>query len=90
VLVQARPLVLLDEPFAALGPALRNEMLDLVSDLAQETGAALMMVTHSPEDVQRIADRVIFVEGGIAHPPRAAADLMNNPPPELRAYLGKG
>ncbi len=31
VLVQARPLVLLDEPFAALGPALRNDMLDLVA-----------------------------------------------------------
>ena len=88
VLLQARPLVLLDEPFAALGPALRHEMLELMSDMARQTGAALMMVTHAPEDVERIADQVIFVEGGQAHPPRAAAELMNNPPPELRAYLG--
>lgn len=64
VLVQARPLVLLDEPFAALGPALRNEMLDLVQDLVAQTGAALVMVTHAPDDVRRIADEVIFVEGG--------------------------
>ncbi|MGJ8629256.1 MAG: thiamine ABC transporter ATP-binding protein [Sulfitobacter sp.] len=88
VLVQARPLVLLDEPFAALGPALRNEMLDLVQDLVAETGAALIMVTHAPDDVRRIADQVIFVEGGHAHAPQPAVALLDNPPPELRDYLG--
>jgi thiamine transport system ATP-binding protein len=88
VLVQARPWLLLDEPFAALGPALRNEMLDLVQDLVAETGAGLIMVTHSPEDVRRIADQVIFVAEGRAEAPQPAAALMDNPPPELRAYLG--
>lgn len=88
VLVQARPLVLLDEPFAALGPALRNEMLDLLRDLVTETEAALVMVTHAPEDVRRIADEVIFVVGGVARPPQPATALMENPPPELRDYLG--
>jgi len=88
VLVQARPLLLLDEPFSALGPALRNEMLDLVQDLVAETGAALIMVTHAPDDVRRIADEVIFVAGGVAEAPQPAAALMDNPPPELRDYLG--
>lgn len=88
VLVQARPWVLLDEPFAALGPALRNEMLDLVQGLVGETGAGLIMVTHAPEDVRRIADQVIFVGAGRAEPPQPAAALMDNPPPELQAYLG--
>jgi thiamine transport system ATP-binding protein len=88
VLVQARPWLLLDEPFAALGPALRNEMLDLVQDLVGQTGAGLIMVTHAPEDVRRIADQVIFVAGGVAEAPQPAQALMNNPPPELRAYLG--
>jgi thiamine transport system ATP-binding protein len=88
VLVQNRPLLLLDEPFAALGPALRNGMLDLVCDLVTETGATLLMVTHAPEDVRRIADDVIFVEGGRAQAPEPAARLMENPPPALRAYLG--
>lgn len=88
VLVQARPWVLLDEPFAALGPALRNEMLDLVQDLVVETAAGLIMVTHAPDDVRRIADQVIFVTAGCAQPPQPAEALMDNPPPELRAYLG--
>ena len=88
VLVQARSWVLLDEPFAALGPALRKEMLDLVQGLVAETGAGLIMVTHAPEDVRRIADEVIFVEGGRASAPQSAAALMDNPPPELKAYLG--
>ncbi|MFD3190270.1 ATP-binding cassette domain-containing protein [Sedimentitalea sp. HM32M-2] len=88
VLVQARPLLLLDEPFAALGPALKAEMLDLVAALVRETGATLMMVSHDPQDARRIADQVILVEGGTAHPPAATAELLDNPPPALRAYLG--
>ncbi|WP_299970144.1 thiamine ABC transporter ATP-binding protein [uncultured Roseobacter sp.] len=88
VLVQNRPILLLDEPFAALGPALRQEMLDLVADLTRETGATLLMVTHDPQDAQRIADDVIFVEGGWAAPPQPAQALLENPPPALRAYLG--
>ncbi|MFD2738291.1 ATP-binding cassette domain-containing protein [Sulfitobacter aestuarii] len=88
VLVQARPLVLLDEPFAALGPALRREMLELMRELVDETGAALVMVSHAPEDVRHISEEVIFVEGGRAQQPQPTATLMDNPPPELRAYLG--
>ena len=88
VLVQARPWVLLDEPFAALGPALRVEMLELVAGLVADTGAGLIMVTHTPDDVRRIADEVIFVGSGRAAPPQPAAALMQDPPPELRAYLG--
>lgn len=88
ILVQNRPVILLDEPFAALGPALRHEMLDLVHDLSIETSATLMMVTHDPQDVRRIADDVIFVEGGCAAAPQPATALLENPPPALQAYLG--
>lgn len=88
VLVQDKPLILLDEPFAALGPALRQDMLSLVRALTLESGASLLMVTHAPEDVARVADAVIFVEGGRAHAPEPAEALMKNPPPALRAYLG--
>lgn len=88
VLVQDRPILMLDEPFAALGPALKDEMLGLVQELLEETGAALLMVTHSPDDVLRIAQEVIFVAEGVAQAPESAVELMANPPQALRDYLG--
>lgn len=88
VLIQGRPLLLLDEPFAALGPALKAEMLDLVDTLVAETSATLLMVSHDPQDARRIADQVILVADGLAHPPEDTASLLDNPPPALRTYLG--
>ncbi|MEQ9257480.1 MAG: ATP-binding cassette domain-containing protein [Roseovarius sp.] len=90
LMVQRRALFLLDEPFAALGPALKAEMLGLVADLARESGATVLMVSHDPGDARLVADEVIFVDGGQAHPPAATAGLFENPPPALRAYLGEG
>jgi thiamine transport system ATP-binding protein len=87
-LLRARPVLLLDEPFAALGPGLRAEMLDLVARIREEQGATLVIVTHAPEDARRIAGQVVLVEGGVAHPPVATEQLFAEPPPALRAYLG--
>ncbi|MEE9427109.1 MAG: ATP-binding cassette domain-containing protein [Paracoccaceae bacterium] len=88
VLVRQRPLLLLDEPFAALGPALRGEMLDLVAELAAVSRATLLMVTHDPSDAKRIAQQTIFVEAGKVHPPVATLDLFAAPPKALEQYLG--
>ncbi len=87
-LLRARPLLLLDEPFAALGPALKAEMMTLVGNVVDETGATLLMVTHEPDDARRHADQTIFVAGGAASAPRATAALFADPPQELRDYLG--
>lgn len=88
MLLRAKPLLLLDEPFAALGPALRDEMLDLVSALVAETGATLMMVSHNPEDAKRIAQSVILVSDGVANAPVETGEIFANPPAALQAYLG--
>ena len=88
VLVQGRDILLLDEPFAALGPALKAEMLDLVAELAHESGATVLMVSHEPADARRIADQVVLVAEGRAHPPQPTAELLDNPPSALKAYLG--
>ncbi|MEM9966541.1 MAG: ATP-binding cassette domain-containing protein [Pseudomonadota bacterium] len=89
VLVQSRPVILLDEPFAALGPALRQDMLELVEKLSDETEATVIMVTHMPADVERMADEVIFVDAGQAIAAGDARAFLNDPPPALSAYLGK-
>ena len=87
-LLRARPVLMLDEPFAALGPGLRAEMLDLVARIREEQGATLLIVTHAPEDARRIAGRVVLVEGGVAHAPVATERLFADPPPALTDYLG--
>lgn len=87
-LVRDRGVLLLDEPFAALGPALRMEMLNLVRELSQESGATVLMVSHDPADARAIAEEVIFVDGTNAHPPVQTGRLFDNPPAALRDYLG--
>ncbi|QEW22684.1 Thiamine import ATP-binding protein ThiQ [Marinibacterium anthonyi] len=87
ILVQHRPLILLDEPFAALGPALKAEMLDLVADLARAQHATLLMITHDPQDARRIAQDTIVVADGQAAPPQPTHPLLDNPPPALHDYL---
>lgn len=88
-LLRDRPILMLDEPFAALGPALKAEMLDLVARIRDEQAATLLMVTHAPADARRIASQVVLVEGGRARHPVATAALLDNPTPELAAYLGQ-
>jgi thiamine transport system ATP-binding protein len=87
-LLRDKPILLLDEPFAALGPALKAEMLGLVAALADETGVTVLMVTHDPKDALAFAPLTCLVAGGVAHPPQPTEALLHNPPPELAAYLG--
>ena len=64
MLLQGRPLALLDEPFAALDPGLRSEMLALLRDLCADIGLTLVMATHDLRDAERLCDRVLLLEAG--------------------------
>lgn len=88
ILLRAHPILLLDEPFAALGPALKSEMLMLLDQITADMGTTVLMVTHDPEDARTFAPRTILVDDGVAHQPVATATLMDNPPPGLKDYLG--
>ena len=87
-LIRHRPILLLDEPFAALGPALRNEMLDLVDRLRRDQGMTVLMVTHDPADADRIAGRTAFVAGGAVILTDATPRVLASELPTIRAYLG--
>ncbi len=88
-LVRDRPILLLDEPFTALGPGLRREMLDLLLDIKGERGLTVLLVTHDPDDARHAATHVAYLEGGkiIAKRPVkeffAARDI-----PGLKDYIG--
>ena len=88
-LLQRRHWLLLDEPFSALGPAQRRDIIDLVAELCDENGSGLLMVTHLPEDALRACSEAILVADGRAHPPERTEVLLSSPPPPLAEYLGQ-
>ena len=88
VLVADRPLVLLDEPFAALGPGLRAEMLGLLQAVLTQADKKIVIVTHDPQDARQVADEVVLVAKSTAQAPISTRDLFANPPKALRDYLG--
>ncbi|MET3598354.1 thiamine ABC transporter ATP-binding protein [Martelella mangrovi] len=61
-LVRNRPILLLDEPFAALDPEMRGEMGTLLLELHAETGNTVMIVSHEPDEVEAIADHRLVIE----------------------------
>ncbi len=85
ILVTERPVVLMDEPFAALGPAMRAEMLELVVRLLPE--ATILMVTHDPEDAKRFATQVLFVNEGLVSLPTGPAEFFAHPEGAVAEYL---
>lgn len=70
-LVRNKPILLLDEPFSALDPALREEMLYLVNDVTHELGLTTLLVSHLPQEASLVGGRVMLIENGqvVAHEP---------------------
>jgi thiamine transport system ATP-binding protein len=89
-LVRDRPVLLLDEPFAALGPALRREMLDLVRALQAARNLTVLLVSHQPDDAVYAATRTAFVYRGHVRQIGPTRDLLDGAAgSELREYLGE-
>lgn len=87
-LIRHRPLLLLDEPFAALGPALRAEMLELVDRLRRAQGLTVLLVTHDPNEAARIATRTAFIAQGKVILYDRTPVVLAAALPEIRDYLG--
>ncbi len=88
-LIRRKPFLLMDEPFASLGPALRHQMVELVRQLQMETGITIMFVTHHPEDIHRLADRYLFIsDGKIARSGPATEIAAGKDDDLLSSYLG--
>lgn len=61
-LVFGKDLFLLDEPFAALDEALREDLLTKLRSYLKERGASAILVTHLSGDAERFADRTLRLE----------------------------
>ncbi len=64
VMAMAPKVLILDEPTAGLDPMGRETVLDLVDKYRQETGATIILVSHSMEDVAARAEKVFVLNDG--------------------------
>ena len=87
ILIQNRPILLLDEPFSALGPAQKNQMLDLVANIAKKKQLLVLLVTHDPEDAIRIASHTITVIDGLVSGPLETSIALDKKSGPLVKYL---
>jgi polar amino acid transport system ATP-binding protein len=70
--------ILFDEPTSALDPELVGDVLQVMRKLAG-TGMTMVVVTHEMQFAREVADRVIFIDGGVIVEQGPAAELLNNP-----------
>jgi general L-amino acid transport system ATP-binding protein len=76
--------MLFDEPTSALDPVMIKEVLDIIIELAQ-TGMTMICVTHEMGFARRLADRVLFMDGGEIIEQGTPDELFQNPKSELLA-----
>ena len=77
-----KPMVMLyDEPTSALDPELVREVLQVMKDLAQE-GMTMVVVTHEMNFAKEVADRVIFMDGGVIVEEGTSEEIFNRPKEE--------
>jgi polar amino acid transport system ATP-binding protein len=80
--------MLFDEVTSALDPELVKEVLDTMRELAEE-GMTMMVVTHEIGFAREVADRVIFMDGGVIVEEGKPADVLENPREErTKQFLG--
>ena len=88
-LAQRPKLMLFDEPTSALDPELVGEVLGVIRALARE-GTAMLLVTHEIRFAREVADRVVFMDGGVIVEQGPAHEVIDAPrTPRLAQFLGQ-
>ena len=79
--------LLFDEPTSALDPELVGEVLKVMTDLAK-SGMTMVVVTHEMGFAREVADRVIFMDGGVIVEQGKPEDVLLHPKEErTRTFL---
>ena len=80
-------IMLFDEPTSALDPEMIGEVLDVMTELADE-GITMVCVTHEMGFAKKVADRVIFMDAGQIVEENVPAEFFGNPQsPRLKQFL---
>jgi cystine transport system ATP-binding protein len=81
--------IFFDEPTSALDPELRDDVLNVMRDLARD-GMTMLVVTHETRFARDVADRIVFMEGGVVVCDTSPADFFGaNASERCRQFLGK-
>lgn len=86
-LIRDRPVLLLDEPFAALDPTLRQDMAELVQRLCERHDRTLVIVAHDLRGLGGLATDLCLMEDGRIVAMGDAEALRHPPPDALRPWL---
>ena len=82
-------IMLFDEPTSALDPEMVGEVLDVMKKLAAE-GMTMVIVTHEMGFAREVADKVIFIDGGVIGAQGTPEEVFENPDnPRMREFLRK-
>lgn len=82
-------LMLFDEPTSALDPELVGEVLDVMKGLA-ESGMTMIVVTHEMGFAKEVADKLVFMDGGVVVEAGEPVEVLTNPQRErTKAFLSK-
>jgi polar amino acid transport system ATP-binding protein len=80
--------ILFDEVTSALDPELVGEVLEVMSDLAKSHGVTMIVVTHEMGFARDVADRIVFMDGGVIVEQGDPAQVLDNPESErLQSFL---
>ena len=81
--------MLFDEPTSALDPEMVGEVLQVIKDLVK-TGLTAVIVTHEMGFAKEVADRVLFMDGGVIAESGTPDQIFNNPQnPRTKEFLSK-
>lgn len=82
--------ILFDEVTSALDPELVGEVLEVMTGLAESHGVTMMVVTHEMQFARDVADRIVFMDGGVIVEEGNPASVLDNPASErLQTFLGR-
>jgi len=82
-------IMLFDEPTSALDPEMVGEVLKVMSDLAKE-GMTMVVVTHEMGFAREVANRILFIDGGVIKEENSPNEFFENPQNDrLKEFLSK-
>src|SRR5580698_9817603 len=79
--------LLMDEPFGALDPLTRAEMQTMLLELLERVKKTVLLVTHSLDEALYLAERLVFLEGGVVVADLLADEVLGSEIVEVRDYV---